>query len=225
MLAPSEAWEGGVVGEASVARVGSEVWLAYSGAGGIGLSRSTDGQTFVKDPDPVLTPGGGAWEAGEAPHAPALLVLPSGEVRLFYAAAERIGEARSSGDGAFQRIGSEPVLEPGGTEFDGKAVGDPEAWLSESAEGRRVVRVYYTATASDDTTSVGVSARYGNDGLLQPAAAPSLSGPRGPHAPAVLPRASLTLLFVTQRAGSSDSQDYPAIAAGVAPATVDLTLP
>jgi len=36
---------------------------------------------------------------------------------------------------------------------------------------------------------------------------------------------AFALLFATQRAGSTDSQDYPAVAAGVAPATAVLPPP
>ena len=75
VLTPTESWEGGAIAQPSVARVNGELWLAYAAAGGIGLARSSDGETFVKDPAPVLEAGGDAWEGGVAPQAPALLAL------------------------------------------------------------------------------------------------------------------------------------------------------
>jgi hypothetical protein len=50
--------------------------------------------------------------------------------------------------------------------------------------------------------------------------APALTGPRKPHSPSVVPYPGLTLLFVTQEASTTD--DYPAVAAAIAPATVSI---
>ena len=52
---------------------------------------------------------------------------------------------------------------------------------------------------------------------LERATSPAFTGPRGPRAPAVVPQGAFTLLFLEQRAGTKE--DWPAIAAGIAPAT------
>lgn len=224
VLEASEAFEGGVVAAPAVARVAGEVWLAYQCAQGVAIARSADGVSFQKPTGVSLGIGGEAWEGGAAPAAPALLV--DGErVHLFYSAAGQLGEAVGDASGAFTRSGPS-LLAPGAAgSFDAASVGDPEPWLDVSAEGRVITRVYYSAESADGTRSIGLAARFGTTGPLTRAPAPTLTGPRGPEAPAVLPRAGHTLLFVTQRAGASDSQNFPAIAAGVAPATIELSKP
>jgi hypothetical protein len=140
--------------------------------------------------------------------------------RLFYEAAGGIGEARSVDGLSWERLGSGPVLAPDAVSpdaFDAASVGDPEAWLARTAEGRRVVRVYYTGAATDGASAIGLAARFESEGALTRAPAPAFASSRGPHAAAVVPHAGLTLLFVTQRSGVSD--DWPAIAVGLAPAT------
>ncbi len=224
VVTATEVFEGGEVASPSLARVGGEIHMAYATATGIALARSSDGISFDKPSGVALGVGGEAWEAGQVPAAPALLVSDAG-VHLFYAAGGRIGEATSPDGQSFSRVGA-PVLEPGAAEaFDAAGVGDPDAWLATTGEGRRVTRVYYTAAASDGSTAIGLAARFGTQGPLTRASAPALTGPRGPREPAVLPRSGHTLLFVTQRAGSGDSQDFPAIALGVAPATLRLSAP
>ncbi|MFO0569806.1 MAG: hypothetical protein U0263_29420 [Polyangiaceae bacterium] len=222
VLSPDLAWEGAGLDAPEAARVGSETWLYYSAEGGIGLSRSTDGVSFEKQPAPVLAAGGSTWEGGKAPRAPAFLELGPGEYRLFYEANGQIGEARSSDGVAWERIGDAPLLGPGQGSadepaFDGVAVGDPEVWRTRTAEGRVVTRVYYTGRSPDGSSAIGLAARYGDSGKLTRAPAPAFAGTRGPRSPAVVPHGSFTLLFLTERAGPND--DYPAIAVGIAPAT------
>lgn len=230
VLAVSAAWEGGAVGGPNVVRRGDEVWIYYSGAGGIGLARSPDGITFEKHDGPVLDANGAsAWEGGDAPASPAFLELAADDLRLFYEAGSRIGEARSSDGVVWERLG-EPVLEPAppaGDEepFDSVAVGDPEATLARSAEGRRIVRVYYAGSDSQGGSSIGLAARYAADGPLQRAPVPAFASVRNPFGPALVRWEGLSLLFFTQRAGSSPSDDYPAVGVAVAPATTRLPPP
>lgn len=229
VLEASEAWEGGAIDAPEVVRVGDEVWLFYSAAGGIGLARSKDGVVFTKTPGPVLgTTGAAGWEAGAAPRAPAFVTLGAGDHRLFYEAGGRIGEAESS-DGLAWTRREGPVLEPGpadgpdGPAFDSTSVGDPEAWRAESPEGRWVTRVYYAGRGPDGVSSIGLAARFGASGKLSRAPAPAFTSPRGPHAPSIVAYDALTLLFVTQAA--SATKDHPAVAAALAPATVSLEAP
>ncbi len=220
ILQAAEAWEGATLEAPSVARVGGEVWLAYSGAEGIGIARSGDGTSFSNAASPALSVSGAKpWEGSAVPAAPALLPLSSGVTVLFFAANGRIGEARS-GDGSTWTREELPVLEAGaGDAFDAMAVGDPEAWAATTAEGRAVTRLYYTGTSNSGATGVGLAGRYASSGPMSRNPAPALTGPRLPRAPAVLPRDGYTLLFVTQRAGSDDDEAFPAIAVGIAPAT------
>ena len=220
VLQAAEAWEGATLETPSVARVGNEIWLAYSGLAGIGIARSTDGTNFSNALAPALSLGGAEpWEGSAVPAAPALLPLGGGETALFFAANGRIGEARSVDGSTWTRM-KLPVLEPrGGEAFDAMAVTDPEAWASTTAEGRAVTRLYYTGTSNSGATGIGLAARYASSGSMSRNPAPALTGPRLPRAPAVLPRDGYTLLFVTQRAGSDDDEAFPAIAVGIAPAT------
>ncbi len=220
VLQATQAWEGATLEAPSVLRVGDEVWLAYAGADGIGVVRAADGISFSNAASPALSASSSnPWEANAPPAAPALLATRSGDYRLFFSAGGRIGEALSSDGTVWSRIEA-PVLEPsGGEAFDGMAVGDPEAWVSVTSEGRTVTRLYYTGTAETGATGIGLAARYGSSGAMSRNPAPALTGPRLPRAPAILPRGDYTLLFVTQRAGSDDDEAFPAVAVGIAPAT------
>ncbi len=205
-----------------VARVGDAIWLFYSTPAGIFLARSSDGAAFDLPTAPVLGPGGGGWEGGKPPRAPAHVQIAPDDHRLLYEVNGRIGEAQSSDGAAWTRVGDGPLLEPGDDvdgepAFDGSEVGDPEVVQARSPEGRWVTRVYYTGRAADGSTGIGLAARFGNAGPLERATSPAFTGPRGPRAPAVVPQGAFTLLFLEQRAGTKE--DWPAIAAGIAPAT------
>lgn len=211
-----------------VARVGDEVRLYYSTPSGVHVARSNDGVTFTPEPNAVLGAGGAGWEGSQAPRAPAFLTVGPDDHRLFYEAQGRIGEARSSDGLTWERVGDRPVIEPGADldgepAFDGVGVGDPEALRVRSAEGRWITRIYYTGRGADGSTGIGLAARFGDRGGMTRATAPALTGPRGPRAPAVVPQGSFTLLFFDQAAGTND--DWPAIAAGIAPATRRIPVP
>ncbi|MDC3958761.1 hypothetical protein [Polyangium jinanense] len=240
VLTPEAPWEGGTVGAPSVVRVGDEIFLYYAAAGGIGLARSLDGSVFARVPGAVLGPDASGWEAGAVPRSPGVVVLDDGSFRLFYEVpgpgdAARIGEARSDDGVTWTRVGDGPALAPApageGAEppYDGAWVGAPAPVLARSAEGRPILRVYYAARDSLGRAVVGLAARFdpGSEKSLERAASPVFgSGSSlGPHEPCVLVRPGHTLLFSTQRAGRTKSANYPAVAAGVAPADVSLPAP
>jgi hypothetical protein len=109
VLTATLAWEGANVGGPSVLRVGSEVYLYYAAAGGIGLARSSDGVTFDKESAPVLTPDPSVrWETS-APFAPTVAVLPGGTFDMMYTAGSSIGEATSTDGLHFTRVDADPT--------------------------------------------------------------------------------------------------------------------
>lgn len=231
VLAAEQAWEGASVGHPDAVRVDGEIRLYYSADGGIGLAHSTDGVTFTREPAPVLsTDGAAAWEGGQAPSSPSLLVVGPGDYRLFYAANNRIGEARSSDGVLFQRIGTTPLLEPEGggsaddPPFDSEAVGEPEAVLARSEEGRTITRVYFTGTASNAKRGIGLAARFGTDGPLVRAVAQVFSSQRDARSPSVVVYPVLTLLYLTEKSAAAGSGLYPEIALGIAPGNVTIPL-
>jgi hypothetical protein len=235
--APS--WEGGVVARPSVVRVGGARWLYYGAAGGIGLARA-DGPDapFVKETSPVLDASGAAgWEAGAVPRQPSVWRLPDGSYRMLYAVPAGIGEAASRDGVAWSRIGAGPLLVAaaaplappvdGGLDepFDDVEVAAPCAVRGETAEGRAVTWVYYAGKNRIGTSAIGLAARFGDEGGLTRAIGPVLASNLAPGAASVVRFASFSLLYVQMRAGSSPAQAYPAVAAGVAPATVSLAIP
>ena len=241
VLEPELAWEGGTGGAPAVLREGSEVWLYYASAGGIGRARSSDGAAFTRDPEPVLAPSPAGWDAGQVPASPAVVRLWDGSLRMFYAVAGQggassIGEASSSDGAAFTRVGAGPALAPsapgfapdaGDEPYDSLAVGSPYALLATSPQDERILRVYYGATDRLGNTVVGLAARFGTDGPLERAVAPVFGAGEslGPHEPCVVPFEEFSLLFAPQRAGRTAGKAYPAIAAGVAPAKATLPPP
>jgi hypothetical protein len=239
VLEPGAAWEGGTVGQPAAVRAGGEVRLYYAGKGGIGLARSRDGATFTRAPGPVLGPVAGTWEGGAVPASPTVVVLPDGSQRMFYevarpGGASAIGEARSDDGLAWTRVGDGPALAPSAPPADGAdepyddaAVGSPFAMTAVTGEGRAVVRVYYGARDRQGNGVIGLAARYGDDGPLDRATAPvfGAGGTLAPREPCVLATPDFTLLFATERAGKGALEGYPAVAAGVAPATVTLPPP
>ena len=73
---------------------------------------------------------------------------------------------------------------------------------------------------------IALASRYDAEGL--PWASAPVFGSTGalePSEPCVLRYPSFSLLFATAKAGTSVAQSYPAVAVGVAPATVKLPAP
>lgn len=239
VLEPSAAWEGGIVEGPSVLRVDGEVWLYYAAAGGIGLARgNADGTAFTKEPEAVLGPAGGGWEAGIAPRSPGVVRLANGTFRMFYEVAlpgggSAIGEAGSADGLRFERIGEAPALSPstaaatdgGDPPYDSGGVGGPYPMLSKAGDGEAVLRVYYGATDGQGKRTIGLAARYGNDEALQRAVAPvfGTSKPGNPREPCVVVFKDFTFVYATAEASNSDED--PAVAVGVAPATAKLPPP
>ena len=238
VLEVSETWEGGLITGPSALRVGSEIWLYYAAAGGIGLAVSSDGTTFTKRPEPVFTRAAAPnWEGEWTPSDPSVVLLDDGTYRMFYESGIGIGEARSSDGIAWERMGDGPALWPVAQPdfptpeedtvyepFDDVAVGDPCAVLDTSELGRRILRVYYAGTNRIGLWALGQAARYGFDGALQRAYGPVLGNSYTPKAPSVVFFDDFTLLYFTAPATKSKPEETSAIGIGVAPATVSLAL-
>lgn len=238
VLVPEAAWEGGTVGAPSALLVGGDVWLYCAAAGGIGLARSAGGDAFVREPGPVLAPDPASWEGGAVPRSPGVVRLSDGSYRMFYEVAgddgaSRIGEARSDDGVAWARVGTRPVLAPfpspaGGASddaYDDASVGSPAPLVAESSLGRPIVRVYYAARSRAGAETVGLAARYGDEGPLDRAASPvfGAGSDASLREPCAVPFGDFTLLFATER--EPGASPLPTVAVGVAPATVALPPP
>jgi len=239
VLVPSEAWEEGRVGAPSVLRVGSQIWMYYDAAGGIGLARSDDGLHFTKVPVPVLTSDASvAWEEGATPSEPSVVQLDDGSFRMFYVAASSIGEARSFDGKRWERVAGGPAISPVAPPdfptpdadsvyepIDDVRVSGPFAVMGTSSLGRRILRVYYAGLNRIGLWSLGLAARYDGDGVLQRAYGPVLGNLYAPKGPSVLFFDDFTLLWFTAPEDRTKPDSAPAIGEGVAPATVSLQLP
>jgi hypothetical protein len=236
VLEPTLPWEGDEMGAPSALVVGDEIRLYYAAAGGIGLATSSDGLHFERRDEPVLGPAPDGWEQGATPQSPSVVAHPSGGFRLFYEVRSPSGEASLgeavSADGVlFERRGAGPVLapRPPGPEplFDDRSVEAPHGLYHPSAEGRMILWLYYGAVDQSGGRSIAVAARRGDDEPLVRGTAPvfGTASSDDPSEPWVIRYGGFALLFATQRAGSTESQNYPAVAAGVAPATAVLPPP
>ncbi|HEX8793358.1 MAG TPA: hypothetical protein VF765_20585 [Polyangiaceae bacterium] len=246
VLKASQAWEGGSVSGPSALRVGSEVWLYYAAAGGIGLAKSNDGgMTFQALPQPVLAPDHGVGWEFTPPRAPSVAVFPDGSFHMLYASGDAIGEAVSaSGDGGWQRVGGAPVLtasprvdpstlpEGAPPPFDEGAVDDPLLVPSVDVAGRLVVRVLYTGYAapigaSSRPSAIGVAARFDASGVFTKQSSPVYSAQSGEAAPALLQFGGDQALLYVQQLNSALDMAHPffAIAAAYAPASSMLGAP
>lgn len=239
VLEATAPWEGGWVGAPVALRVSGETWLFYAAAGGIGLARSSDGLAFTKRGNPVVADGLGCAASTSPPIDPAVVRAHDGTFRLFWApvGAGLLCEASSDdglswrlapGDGVVLRVSAPPAAAPsdGGADepFDDAELAGPFATVATTTQGRPVLRVYYAGRNRAGAWAVGLAARFGDDGPLERAAAPVLATSLDPHAPAVVHFRDLSLLYFTEYAGSTRPLRYPAIAAGVAPATLDLSV-
>jgi hypothetical protein len=162
--------------------------------------------------------------------------LPDGRFQMLYevalaAGGSAIGEARSDDGVSWQRVGSQPLLAPTGPSgdplrpnVDALSAGSPCAVLTDSEQDRAIQYVYYAAEDDSGKRTIAMAARFGVDGPLQRADAPvyGSSTSLGPHEPWVLRFGDYTLLFATQLVGTSDAEQYPAVALGVAPANISL---
>jgi len=238
VLTPVEAWEGDELGAPAALRVGDEVWLYYAAAAGIGLCTSSDGLGFERvAATPILAAPTAGWDQGLVPRSPAVVRLPDGTFQLFYEVAtsaegRAIGEAVSPDGITWERRGDGPLLGPRGASpdpdfphVDAQSAGAPAVVIASSSQGHTIQYVYYAAVGETGRRTIALAARYGFDGPLSRAAAPvfGTTGSLEPTEPWVMRYPDFSLLFVTQKAGTTESLDYPAVAIGVAPA--DITLP
>ncbi len=244
VLQASLPWEGDSLTGPSVLRVGSEYYLYYAAAGGIGLARSTDGLSFTKTPSPVLSPDPAAsWETTH-PHAPSVALLPDGTFDMMYAAGVSIGEATSLDGITFTRTDADPatpaldpVFSPLGATgpvpdgsvgpFDTGQVSDPCVLPVVSPAGRLVLRVLYTGYGGppgDATRSsaIGFAARFGTTGRLVRQPLPVFSISLQEAAPTYFAWGGGEMLYV---AATNSISGLPSIAAGLAPPTVTLLAP
>ena len=238
VLEPTEAWEGGVIGQPAALLRDGETWLYYAAAGGIGLAKSSDGHAFTRVAGPILAPAASGWEALGIPSSPGVVRLEDGSFRLFYAVTiaedtQAIGEASSPDGVTWTRLAEGPALAPAaplpGAEqpYDDASVGSPFPVLAASGDGRPLLRVYYGARDRLGNAVIGLAARYldAPSSPLERAAAPvfGTSKPLSPREPCVLVYPGFTWLFATEK--SASNADHPAVAAAVAPALADLPPP
>jgi hypothetical protein len=239
VLEATFAWEGGRVGAPLALAVDGETWLYYEAAGGIGLAKSADGVAFTKQKSPVLADSLGCGGSTSPPGDPGVVRAPDGTFRLFFApagagvlceaeSADGVAWRLASADGVVLRTSAAPDTAPdaGADEpFDDAELASPFATTAATAEGRSIVRVYYAGRNRAGAWAVGMAARFGADGPLERAASPVLANNLDARAPSVVAFRDFSLLYFTENAGSTAALDYPAVAGGVAPATVDLTVP
>lgn len=241
VLEPSEAWEGGILGQPSALLTGGETWLYYAAAGGIGLAKSSDGHAFTRTQGPVLGAAMSGWEGAAIPASPGVVRLADGSFRMFYevaitADATAIGEASSPDGVTWIRVGTAPALAPAAPRdgvdapYDDASVGSPFPVLATSANGRAILRVYYGARDHLGAAVIGLAARYleassSPSSPLQRATAPvfGTSKSLSPREPCALIYPDFTLLFATQK--SADNPDRTVVAAAVAPALATLPPP
>ena len=231
VLSPSLAWEGANLAGPSALRVGSQIYLYYAAAGGIGLAHSSDGMTFVKEAAPVLTPDTSVrWET-TVPFAPSVAVLPDGSYDMMYAAGVSIGEAVSTDGVHFTRVDADPstptfdpVLSPlGGAAprdggdldageagadlpFDMTQVSDPCVLPTTSPAGRFILRILYTGydgapTSKTRSSAIGLAARFGTSGVLVRQSQPAFSISKHEAAPTLFAWSGGQMLYVQANAG------------------------
>jgi len=99
----------------------------------IGLARSRDGRTWVKEPAPVLVPGPrGSWD--ERGVADPYVIRAGATLYMFYlgqdrAARQRLGLARSRDGVRWEKLRGNPILELGDPgAFDENGLGEPAVW-------------------------------------------------------------------------------------------------
>jgi hypothetical protein len=161
--------------------------------------------------------------------------MADGSYHMFYAVeiapgASAIGEAHSLDGLSWERVGqvlapTGPSADPLRPNIDALSAGAPCAVLGTSSTGRAIEYLYYAAVDEQQNRSIALAARYDAQGAFSRAASPVYANAQQPTEPWVMRYPSFTLLFATQKAGSTTALDYPAVAAGVAPATVTLPPP
>jgi len=241
VLAASLAWEGSDLSGPSAIRVGSQIWLYYAAAQGIGLATSSDGLTFTKTGQPVVgVDHGASWES-TAPRAPTVAVFPDGTWHMLYASGNDIGEATSSDGMTWKRVDADPstpaldpVLSPSAVvdpktlpegehpPFDEGAVDDPLLAPRIDPTGQLQVRVFYAGYdqplgAKTRTAAIGFAGRYGDNGPLSRQALPVYTAPGSSASGPTLFEWSGPALLYTSQLDISVMPSFYAIAAAYDP--------
>lgn len=222
LLTAQMSWEAGWLDAPSAVRHEGQVMLYYGAEGGLGLATGS-GISFTRaTPDAPLvgpedTPGGGV------PRSPGVVKLPDGTFRLFYAVDDGdtsvLAEARSADGVTFED--HQIVLRPREGEA---ALDDPQPVTATTSQGRRLTYLYFATTTAEGRRRIDMAARFDGEAAFQRAEGPVYDpGSDAPRDPFVVRKEGHSLLFVTQASGTGS--DYPAVAVGVAPATVSLLPP
>ena len=135
-----DTWENSyIAANGSVLRNQSEFFYWYQAGPRatpeIGLAQSSDGQHWRKDPSPVLETGPrGSWDERGVADPYVLLI---GDFHYMYylgqdrARRQRLGVARSRDGVRWEKLRSNPILEPGSDgAFDENGLGEPAVWQS-----------------------------------------------------------------------------------------------
>ncbi len=131
-------WEGNYIAANGSVLESGGMFLYWYQAGGrqpsIGLAESRDGVHWVKRPAPVLEPGPRAsWD--ERGVADPYVIHLEGVFYMFYlgqdrARRQRLGVARSWDGVKWEKLRSNPILEPGPAgAFDENGLGEPAVWV------------------------------------------------------------------------------------------------
>lgn len=224
---PQLSWQGGTIGAPSVlvSDEGSK-HLYFDSAGGIGLAID-DGAGFVARDEPVLGPADVPWATGPLT-SPGAVIVPGLGYRLYFETeldgVSVIGVASSQDGVVF--ADARVAIRPGEDEeaVDGAYVGSPSAVVGESAEGREIVYVYYTARSRADKQSISMAAWFG-DGPEEPIdkSGAAMYGPSGGvrvREPCVARFDGFSLLFSTQK--KARENDELVVTVGVSPGDVEL---
>lgn len=222
---PALGWQGGTVGAPSVVLgEDGDKRLYFDSAGGIGLAIDT-GDGFEALPEPVLTPAHAPWATGPL-SSPGVVLVPGLGYRLYFESevdgVSVIGVASSVDGVAFEQ--ATVAITPGGAEdIDGAYVGSPSAAVGESAEGREIVYVYYTARSRADKQSISMAAWFVDEPLDLDKSGAAMYGPSGGvlvREPSVVRFDTFTLLFSSQKK-ARDNEEL-VVTVGVSPGNIEL---
>ena len=159
VLSPQD-WEGSYIAANGSALVSGDEILYWYEAGDplrIALARSRDGRNWIRYGAPVL-PVGPRGSFDERAVADSTVIRAGDRFYLFYLGQDRarrqsLGVARSPDGINWEKLRSNPVLEPGGPgSFDENGLGEPAVWTS----GGRWWMLY-TGRAKDERRRLGLA--------------------------------------------------------------------